>query len=174
MKKILTVLILTSMVFLSTCSSKGPEKPSDCALDFWIAENVENIDFSEYEEIYGWFGAREFLGKGYHTVINEDGESVKPDHYVSYVITAYPDYSSGGQYVTEIVITDPNVQMYGLFVTSSIEEFDSLFENMGYHIEEVGNTGMYHKAVKEKIAFTYGGGIVRITAEVTNRFGIQY
>lgn len=116
MKKILTVLILTSMVFLSACSSKGPEKPSDCALDFWIAENVENIDFSEYEEIYGWFGAREFLGKGYHTIINEDGESVKPDHYVSYVITAYPDYSSGGQYVTEIVITDPNVQMYGLLL----------------------------------------------------------
>ena len=47
--------------------------------------------------------SREFYGKGYSSVKDEDGNDVKPEHYVTYLITAYPDYADGGEYVTRRV-----------------------------------------------------------------------
>lgn len=63
------------------------EMPEDTTLEFWITEDVGNVDFSQHSEIHGWMGAREFLGKGYEAIrIPGEGDR-HPRHYVSYRIT---------------------------------------------------------------------------------------
>lgn len=112
-----------------------PEKPSCVKTEFWIAEDVSNVDFSEYYEIIGWFGAREFYGKGYApAAVDEDNFAIDPPYYVKYLITAYPDYSDGGQYVTQIKITNPKVEVYGITCESSFDEFDRAMRTHGYEV----------------------------------------
>lgn len=138
-------LLTICLCLLAGCADKLPEKPDDADLEFWIAEDVSNVDFSEYYEIIGWFGAREFYGKGYApAAVNEDNFAIDPRHYVKYLVTAYPDYSDGGQYVTRIEITDPSVTVYGINCESAFDEFDEAMEKHGYevtHSADVTATG---------------------------------
>lgn len=157
-------------------------KPQDTSLEFWITQNVENTDFSSHNEIYGWMGAREFLGKGYSTVADEYSNQVKPLHYVSYIITAYPDYADGGEYVTQIDITDPTVSVYGLTVNSTIEEYDEVFRKMGFviSVEHRGEHRIFTAEKYGEISFIFdemngkGTPMLTIKAKVTNREGIDF
>ncbi len=47
--------------------------PKDTTLEFWITEDVKDRDWTGHDEIYGWMGAREFLGSGYKKTQDEDG-----------------------------------------------------------------------------------------------------
>lgn len=155
--------------------SNVPPRPKDSSFEFWIADSVELADFDGHDQIGGWFGAWEFLGTGYHAVTDEDGMNAsRPDIYVTYVITAYPDYSSGALAVTKIAITDPAVTVYGLTVESPLEEWDAVFREMGYEIRDPFNTETLHLAEKDGFTFAYGDGMIRISAEVTNEQGIMF
>lgn len=149
-------------------------------LEFQITENVENADFSQYNRIYGLMGGKEYYGKGYSAVKDEDGNEVKPEHYVIYTITAYPDYADGGQYITRIEITDPNVMVHGLTVKSSFEDFEAVFKAMGYEtsVTEHGRYVQYNAKNKDGISYTIhiSNEVTKLTiqAEVTNRDNIQY
>lgn len=157
-------------------------RPEGSSLEFWITEDVGNVDFSEHSEIYGWMGAREFYGKGYAPSTDEDGRTVPPRHYVSYHISAYPDYADGGKYVTAITITDPTVTVYGLTVNSSFEEYDAVFRDMGYVIEVKETAGGRWFIAKKygDISFYFdedaGNGDPKLTirATVSNRDGIVF
>lgn len=156
------------------------QRPKNTNLGFWITEQVGNLSDRGYREIYGWMGAREFYGEGYEPIIDEEGNEHKPEYYVTYLVSAYPDYADGGQYITRIEITDVEVTVYGLTVNSSFEEFDKTFREMGYEIE-VHDVGSYihHSATKDGISFTLGYGdevkpTFTIRAEVSNREGIKY
>lgn len=128
-------LLTICLCFLAGCADKLPEKPTDTNLEFWIGEDVSNVDFSEYHEVLGWFGAREFYGKGYApAAVDEDNFGADPPYYVKYLITAYPDYSDGGSFVTRIEITDPDVTVYGINCESSFDEFDEAMLTHGYEI----------------------------------------
>jgi len=160
-------------------------REDDTELDFWITQNVKTVDFSEYDEIYGWMGAREFLGKGYQPVIDGNGNQIKPRHFVSYLITAYPDYSNGGEFVTQIDITDPTISIYGLTTNSTFEECDRVFRKMGYIIcvEERGEYRVFTAEKYGSITFIFNnGGLdnvgfvpkITIKAKVTNKEGINF
>ena len=143
-----------------------PDTPTD--LEFDITRNVENFDFSGYAEVTGWFGARQYYGKDYAPAV--DGTA--PEHYVTYLITAYPDYADGGQYVTQIEVTDPEVRVKGLTVNSTFEEFRDIFVALGFKVTK-GETAY----VAEKGNITYRlteGKTILITAAVTNREGIIF
>ena len=172
MKKILSLLfVLLICLSLAGCGGKSgvPPRPEDSPLEFWIADNVDGVDWSGHDEVGGWFGAWEYLGKGYHTVKDEAGAmDMRPDIYVSYIITAYPDYSSDTLAVTEIRITDPAVTVYGLTAASSAEEWSAVLRDMGYTIQRPG------LAEKDSFRFFYGYGELRIRAEVTNEQGIVF
>ena len=52
MKKITTVLLcIIVLLTLAGCSSNKLEKP-ETNLEFWIGENVDDVDFSKYQEHY--------------------------------------------------------------------------------------------------------------------------
>lgn len=133
-------LLTICLCLLAGCANKLPEKPTDTNLDFWIGEDVSNADFSEYHEVLGWFGAREFYGKGYKPIERDDNGEVfeppypDPPYYVKYLVSAYPDYSDGGQYVTQIKITDPKVDVYGINCESTLDEFNRAMRTHGYEV----------------------------------------
>lgn len=159
------------------------EMPKNTSLEFWITEDVKDRDWIGHDEIYGWMGAREFLGSGYKKTQDEDGSDQHPEHYVSYVITAWPDYADGGEFITDITVTDPAVTVYGLTVASTYKEFDAMFEPLGYELSWSEGAIKTRVATKDGITFRLTRAVednpdvvpvFRITAEVTNREGIVY
>ena len=159
------------------------EMPKDTTLEFWITEDVKDRDWSKHDEIYGWMGAREFLGSAYKKNADTDGSDQHPEYYVSYVITAWPDYADGGEFVTDITVTDPAVKVYGLTITSTFEEFDAVFEPLGYELSWAEGAIKTRVATKDGITFRLTRAVeenpdvvpqFRISAEVTNREGIVF
>lgn len=110
MKKRILLMLLIAVQFCFASCSQTPAVPDkntygETTLEFWITEDVADVDWSTHDEIYGWMGAREFLGSDYKKITGEGGIDTKPTYHVSYVITAYPDYADGGQFVTDITVT---------------------------------------------------------------------
>ena len=68
MKKTITLLLcIFVLLTLSGCSSNKLKKP-ETNLEFWIGENVDDVDFSKYQEHYryGFMGiGRQYYGTGY-------------------------------------------------------------------------------------------------------------
>ena len=159
------------------------EMPENTSLEFWITEDVKDRDWTGHDEIYGWMGAREFLGSGYKKNEDPTGSNQHPEHYVSYVITAWPDYADGGEFVTDITVTDPAVMVYGLTIESTYEEFDAVFEQLGYELSWSEGAIKTRVATKDGITFRLTRAVednsdvvpqIRISAEVTNREGIVF
>ena len=170
-------------VLTETGNTVSGEMPKDTNLEFWITEDVKDRDWIGYDEICGWMGAREFLGSAYKKNADEDGLDQRPEHYASYVITAWPDYADGGQFVTDITVTDPAVTVYGLTIASTYEEFDAVFEQLGYELSWSEGAIETRIATKDGITFRLTRAVddnpdvvpqIRISAEVTNREGIVY
>lgn len=150
-------------------AKKGPVLETG-GLEFEIAQRIEDSEFDGHDEIYGWSGAREFLGKEYKAIppSEEGGMATLPEVYVSYIVTAYPDYSSAEQAVTGIKITDPKVTVFGHNVDTPVEEFDKTLKEKGFSIEQIGE-GTRRKATKGDISISYGGEQpILIDAQVTN------
>lgn len=172
---LLSAILSITLCFCVGCSGKVPEKPDDTTLEFWITEDVSSVDFSEYIERVGVFGAYEYFGRGYSPTL-EDGEQILPQYYVIYTVGGYPDTSDAWNYITRIQITDPDVQVYGITCDTSLEKFDETMKELGYKISK--NTDTMHSATLGKVCFrlfSYNGeGELSISVEVTNRWGIDY
>lgn len=185
-KRILLLSVLAALLCFASCGAPAaPDKQAhgETTLEFWITEDVAGVDWSAHDEIYGWMGAREFLGSEYKKTKTEYGSEKKPEHYVSYVITAYPDYADGGQFVTDITVTDPDVKVYGLTVHASFAEFDAVFEPLGYELSNGDGAIPTRRATKDGITFSLerpteeNPGCVptlRIRATVTNKSEIVF
>lgn len=168
---VLSAVIWAAMVFIQPEQPYFPPKPENTTLEFWICDDGSLVDWSGHDEITGWMGAQEFLGKDYR--MSEQGE--RPRVRVSYILTAWPDYSDGGQYVTTIEITDPTVSVYGLTVESAPAEFERVMISMGYKVESVDDS--LQRAIRDGFTFSIYRGDTpefRISAEIDNREGICF
>lgn len=148
-----------------------PPRPEDTALEYWICDDVSEVDWSGHDQVPGWFGASEFLGKGYR--LNEYGE--RPPVRVSYVVGFLSDEADGWSFVTKIDITDPAVTVYGLTVNSDFREFRRVMESMGYEVETVSEE--YIRAVRDDFTFTLTAGDspeLTVSVRVTYPEGIFY
>ena len=170
-------------VLTETGNTVSGEMPKDTTLEFWITEDVKDRDWTGHDEIYGWMGAREFLGSAYKKNADADGSDQHPEHYVSYVITAWPDYADGGQFVTDIAVTDPAVKVHGLTIASTFEEFDAVFEPLGYELSWGEGAIKTRVATRDGITLRLTRAVednpdvvpqIQISAEVTNREGIVF
>ena len=146
-----------------------PPTPSNTNLEFWIAENVDQVDFSKFHEKYGMFGGNEYYGTGYVPTRDEHGQQVDPKHYVLYTVTSYPDYADKEQHITHIYITDPNVEFYGISLNSSFDEFTELIRQQGFEITESNDIAV--KAEMGSVWVTFTAQWIRIGVEVTNEHG---
>ena len=161
--------IVLCLPAFSSCGKRLAEPEYD--LEFWITENVDDFDFSGHVQKYGIFGGFEYYGKDYIPTIDDNGQQIDPEHCVIYTLTNYPDYSSNSLCVTRIEITDPAVTVYGLSLSSTVDEIRSTMASEGF---TVTGTDASIKAEKDNFRFIFTKDSIRITAEVTNRFGIVY
>ena len=161
--------VILCLPAFSSCGKRLSEPEHD--LEFWIGENVDGFDFSEYQPKYGIMGGFEYYGRGYVPTLAEDGWQIDPEHCVIYTLTNYPDYSSNSLCVTRIEITDPAVRVYGLSLSSTVDEIRSTMASEGF---TVTGTDASIKAEKDNFRFIFTKDSIRITVEVTNRFGIVY
>ena len=172
MKKRIAFIIIIAVFFLliGYQCSKSPARATT-NLEFWIGENVENVDFSKYQEKYGMMGGREYYGSGYIPLTNEHGEQVDPEYCVIYTVTSYPDYVSNRSHITHISITDPSVDVYGLTLNSTVEEIEQTMKSKGFKIEYSAG-GII--ARKGKFTFSFSEKSIYINAKVTNLLGVQF
>ena len=105
-------------------------------LEFWIGQKVEREDFSNYQQKYGLSGGYEYYGKGYTPTLDEYENQVDPEHCVIYMIQSYPDVVSPNHYVTNILITDPEIELYGINVNSTVEEFKKAMKKKGFRVQD--------------------------------------
>ncbi|MBQ2806140.1 MAG: hypothetical protein IJF08_03725, partial [Clostridia bacterium] len=144
----------------------------DTNLEFWIAENVDNVDFSEYQEKYGMFGGNQYYGKDYAPIVDEYGQQTDPEYYVLYTVTSYPDYSDRAQHITCIEITDPSVYVWGITVDTSLEDFERIVQEYGFEIETTNDNSCIAKQGKYTISMGHGNIMIRV--EVENKDGIIF
>lgn len=161
-------LIICFMVFLRWCIFYVPEK--DTNLEFWIAENVNHVDFSNYQEKYGLMGGRQYYGTGYVPFTDENGEQIDPEACVVYTVTSYPDYISKKRHVTRITVTDPSITVYGLTLTSSAEEVENTLKSYGF-IKKSEPRNTYAKG---KVSISFSKEAININVKVRNLFKIQF
>lgn len=176
-KKFILVLFVFVLVFaiaiigIFSFVNRKPDRPVT-DLEFWIGDNVDAVDFSGYTEKYGLFGGREYYGTGYVPTVDENGMTIDPEHCVIYTVTSYPDYSSNEQHITGITITDPSVEFYGVSLNISHNDFDRLMKAQGFRITT--ENGNRHTAKKGKYSVIFTKDCIRIRADVSNIFGIQF
>ena len=176
MKKITTVLLcIIVLLTLAGCSSNKLEKP-ETNLEFWIGENVDDVDFSKYQEHYryGFMGiGRQYYGTGYIPTTDNNGEQVDPEFYVIYTVSPFPDYTSKTCHITEIVITDPDVNLYGLAINSSASDIEKTMINNGFESVEIGNLGNT-EWIKGKYHVRFSDEGIYISVDVSNFWKIRF
>ncbi|MBO4983841.1 MAG: hypothetical protein J6D23_07255 [Clostridia bacterium] len=176
MKKVLALAIMLLAFCLVGCSQN--DDINDLAqpqtnLEFWIAENVDNVDFSDYQIKYGMMGGTEYYGTGYIPEVDENRQQTDPKHCVLYTVTSYPDYSSKTLHITYISITDPSIEFYGLSLNSTQEEIRyQMEEKQGFAIEKLGDNTLI--ARKGDYTFSFSKDIIRISVNVTNKEDIVF
>lgn len=143
------------------------------SLEFSIAQNVDDVDFSKYQEKYGLMGGREYYGLGYKPTVGEDGHQIDPEHCVIYTVSSYPDYADKAQHITMIYITDPKVEAYGINLNTSFDEFQNILESQGYTRDDTTNENcITMRKDKFSISLTHDWIIIRV--EVENKTGIIF
>ena len=167
----LLLLLCALIVFSAVMFSKRTVPIPETNLEFWICENVDGFDFSEYQPRFGLMGGREYYGTGYVPTINEDGMQVDPAHCVIYTVTAYPDYASGKSHITRITITDPDIHIWGLTVDASSTDIMTVMEQNGFR-HSTNDIGLTY--TRGDISIRFSKGCITVSANVTNFFGIQF
>lgn len=166
MKKIL-LIIIGLLLMMTSC--KVHDKNSN--LEFYLTEEVTDFDFSKHVPKYGMFGGYQYYGLGYiPKAMDNGGLQIDPDECVIYTLTAYPDYSSRGLFVTSIEITDPNVYYFGLNINSTYEEIEKVMKGLGFKKDKENE----NKFKKGKYIYSFYDNVIYLRVEVTNIFGIQF
>ena len=154
----------------SCSSSKFLEKTDDTNLEFWITEKVsmQHYELSTCTYLPGLFGGSMHLDGRYEAIEGNNGMLYEPEIHVVYTVTAYPDYADGGQYITSIDITDPEIYVYGLTMNSTVEEVSETMKKMGF------KTSTGDRWTKNNCTFSFSTYGIRIGAAVTNKKGIVF
>jgi hypothetical protein len=116
-----------------------------------------------------------------------DPESNQYNTYVyeypstKYTVTAFPDHIDGGSYVTRIVTSDPESEVFGLRIGDSADftSIDTHLSSFGYVVDQNGlsDISFSFNNGKVRIGFYLEDGIIAvmtINIEVTNRDGIIF
>lgn len=100
------------------------ELGGETTLEFWIGEYVTEDDYDGYATCYSGF-----YGAGYEP--SNTSETIPTEYYVKYRVGRYPTVDSPRKGVLEIIISDPDVKVFGLTTESGLDEFEKIFISLG-------------------------------------------
>jgi large subunit ribosomal protein L4 len=133
---------------------------------------LDTYKTDEMAKMFKALGCEKTVTKNYKvTTTDENGEQRDPEYCVIYTVTSYPDYSSGKSHITRISITDPEVSVYGVTLTSSAEDIKNALTEAGFSVTEK-NGGV--RGEKGRFSVSFSADSIYIHADVSNRFGIQF
>lgn len=170
--KAISLLCLPSILALLGLSSCGQSEnlylaaPENSDLSFWLGEELLSGKMAEHTLLPGWFGAEEYLD-GRYEAANEDDVALVPDKAITYLYSGYPDASDSYK-VTRIKITDPEISVYGLDLSSEEEEIESTLLPLGFVNEGKGNYS------QGRFLFSFDAKTITLSAYSTNKENIVY
>lgn len=134
-------------------------------------------DIESNFSVYPGFGIRILVNKEID-VMNDDIDLYMDNHETTYYhVTAYPDHSSSGDFITRIETTDKTKYVYDLHVgdTYTKDELTSYLKTLGYKSNETILQAYDNHGVRIRVALK-DDVIVKLSVEVlvTNRFGIIF
>lgn len=170
MKKI-TLALLTCFGFMLPSCGVGNylARPEDTNLEYWITQKVSYKDLEANGCTYlpGWMGADEYLDSRYQSVKEKGDMATAPSVAVTYLLTGYPDVLDD-QTVTKIQITDPEIVVYGLTMSSSNEEIEKRMNQLN---ASKGKEGYY---TLKKATFYFSSKRITISVPVTNKWRVKF
>ncbi len=165
--KISSIILLTPLLTLTSCSSFSLAKPTDWNGDFWLKDLRDYDDLADFNKVKDTsppsFGAPRF------TYYNKKyGNDPNIDSIVFYYFTHEIVGPSDVKYLLYgINITDETINLYGLSLKSSLEEFKDTFISFGFEIiEEEGN---YIELERELFNVKY-----TLNEKITLRYDFDY
>lgn len=176
MKKWIVLLLVAAGLISCITYSRNHLKKAETNLEFWIGENVQDVDFSAYQKKYrsGYMGpGTQYYGTSYVPQTDEEGNQIDPEHYVIYTVSAFPDVLSKKAHITEITITDPAVNVYGLTFNSSAEDIQETMQDYGFKSAAYGNLGKT-EWVKGKFHVRFFESGIYLHVDVGNHMQIAF
>lgn len=194
MNKILNLSILMFLIFLLFGCISGANSRrvatilnDNSNLELNLLQDMSSDKYPEGFLIEQGFGVYSLCNEKYILEETEDEFDFQRLLYsgtvLYYSVTAWPDYSKGGFYITKIHCSDRSIQIFGFTLDSSIEEIiEVLLKNdYKYTLDEDSSTFNIHKFNNDGININFLGNKetgklsnLIITAFVTNRFNIIY
>lgn len=166
MKKLIALLLLLCMLTLalSSCGSVKIEKPEDTNLEYWLFDkpNEENLTLLQSDGSY-----KRYLAPGSEHIEGNPG-------YVSNCVYYETTRTSIGlmnrNRICKIIITDPEVTVWGLTINSTYEEFHNTLTQVGfketYRSEEYGYSSFEfvdsRRIYTVNIGYTNNGSSIQI------------
>ena len=144
----LILLLCTVTLMFSSCGSEKIEKPEDTNLEYWLLDKPNKKEWTKLRSDY-------YLAAKYEPVFDEDGKASAPEHAVIYYIDNYPISEIGLKRIDGIVITDPNVYVWGLTINSTKEEALEVLSELGFSVES-GDNSCSGEMGQYRIRLTYG------------------
>lgn len=180
--KMLAACSLVAMVAVLSGCSIGTQKTVDdvnanSTLEIDLLTSVDEVDFSDFGVVPG-FGITGYYDKKYGEENTETGEM--PPYYVLYSVTSYPDFMSRGQYVTQIDVCDPEIEIYGYSIGDSSAEFGEFLVDKGFKLNR--DEARYKRFEKGKVVIRFGvepetqtiAMSITVEVDVTNHCGIVF
>lgn len=165
-KKYIWILVVMSLVIMSGCGARGKSEKqlikefnTHIDFDFDFLEDVGTTNMNAYRVSIPTEHSADYYLPKYE---EEYKKGQNYGQYISYSVTAYPAYTSGGHFVTMIYCSDPAVSFFGVNLLFSLENIESAFKDAGYKTEITYKNGT--KCLRAKITDSIVFGVYE-TAE---------
>jgi len=183
MKKLLLVVFLMfSFFLLSGCNSSETD---DVIFEFNNNSNFEYQLLTEVtDDIKSGFSIA--YGFGMYRLVDQSIENATIEDLAAYIIihpttfytvTAYPDCSDGGDFITYIETTDPDIDLFGISVgdASTQTMVKEQMDANGY-IQDESDESLYKNDILRIYVQIEDGTIIKliVNVKVTNEEGIIY
>ena len=149
----LLLLVCTVTLMFTSCTSDKIDKPEDTNLEYWLLDRPDKKDLTFIDGIG-------YLSQKYEPIVSDNGSLSAPKEYVAYWFKNYPFHEIGIDRIRSIVITDPNVYVWGLTINSTKEEIVETFSQMGFDIDGPGETRCVGRYKNIEITIYYNEKIV--------------
>ena len=186
MKRLIIILMLGISLTLTACET-GTEKSvqefnDNSNFDIDLTEEVTDDIKADYTTVKG-FGMIQLYDPSFGEVDESLYNYAFDEAFTYYEVTAYPDHSDGGSYLTFVTTSESKYNVFGLSVgdLNTKLELEEILLEYGYDLEDDVDFSLGHdyEFVNGKITINIYTDediitVIRVKIEVTNTDKIQF